>query len=172
MSGHGTPGRRDRGELRAQLPLLDRLLDDAPDEARDRVLSNAEVLNALRASVRRDLQSLLNARRRWYSWPPAMRELATSPLSYGLPDFASGAFGDPARREVLRREVEDTIRRFEPRFISVKVHLLEADDVLTGTLRLRIEALLDADPAPEPVGFDTLLDTARDEVLVRETSAG
>jgi type VI secretion system protein ImpF len=172
MSGHSTPSRRDRGELRAQLPLLDRLLDDAPDETRDRVLSNVEVLNALRASVRRDLQSLLNARRRWRSWPPAMRELATSPVGYGLPDFASGAFGDPARRETLRREVEDTIRRFEPRFISVKVQLLEADDMLTGTLRLRIEALLDADPAPEPVGFDTLLDTARDEVLVRETNVG
>ena len=59
------PGRRERGELRAQLPLLDRLMDDAPDQERDRVLSNAEVLEALRASVRRDLQSLLNARRRW-----------------------------------------------------------------------------------------------------------
>jgi type VI secretion system protein ImpF len=172
MSGHGTPGRRDRAELRAQLPLLDRLLDAAPDETRDRVLSNAEVLDALRASVRRDLQSLLNARRRWHSWPQSMRELATSPLGYGLPDFASGAFGEPARREALRREVEDTIRRFEPRFISVKVHLRDVDDVLSGALRLRIEALLDADPAPEPVGFDTFLDTARDEVVVRETAAG
>jgi len=162
-------GRRDRGELRAQLPLLDRLLDDAPDRERDRVLSNAEVLDALRASVRRDLQSLLNARRRWQSWPPSLRELAQSPVGYGLPDFAAGAFGDPTRRESLRREVEDTIRRFEPRFLSLKVHLLEAEDTLTGTLRLRIEALLDADPAPEPVGFDTLLDTGRDEVLVRET---
>ncbi|WP_137181656.1 type VI secretion system baseplate subunit TssE [Roseomonas sp. AR75] len=169
MSGQGTTGRRDRGELRAQLPLLDRLLDDAPDETRDRVASNAEVLETLRAAVRRDLQSLLNARRRWRSWPPALRELATSPLGYGLPDFASGAFGDPARREALRREVEDTIRRFEPRFLSLKVQVLDGTDTLTGTLRLRIEALLDADPAPEPVGFDTVLDAARDEVVVRET---
>lgn len=163
--------RRDRGDQRAQLPLLDRLMDDAPDQERDRILSNAEVLEALRASVRRDLQSLLNARRRWRSWPPAMRELATSPVAYGLPDFAAGAFGDPARRETLRREVEETIRRFEPRFVSLKVHLVDGQDGLTGTLRLRIEALLDADPAPEPIGFDTLLDTARDEVVVRETAA-
>jgi type VI secretion system protein ImpF len=166
----GTGGRRERGELRAQLPLLDRLLDDAPDQERDRVLSNAEVLEVLRASVRRDLQSLLNARRRWRSWPSRLKELATSPLGYGLPDFAAGAFGDPTRRETLRREVEDTIRRFEPRFLSLKVHLLDANDQLSGTLRLRIEALLDADPAPEPVGFDTLLDTARDEIVVRETA--
>lgn len=166
----GTASRRDRGELRAQLPLLDRLMDDAPDEARDRLMSNAEVLDTLRAAVRRDLQSLLNARRRWRSWPPHLRELATSPLAFGLPDFASGAFGDPVRREALRREVEDTIKRFEPRFLSVKVQLIDGQDTLSGTLRLRIEALLDADPAPEPVGFDTLLDAARDEVVVRETS--
>ncbi len=174
MSGQGPQGpmsRRERGELRAQLPLLDRLLDDAPDTERDRVLSNQEVLEALRASVRRDLQSLLNARRRWLSWPINLRELATSPVGFGLPDFAAGAFGDPTRREILRKEVEDTIRRFEPRFLSLKVSLVQSDDVLSGTLRLRIEALLDADPAPEPVGFDTLLDTARDEVLVRETAA-
>lgn len=173
MSGQGTGGRRDRdrAEQRAQLPLLDRLMDDAPDQDRDRVLSNMEVLNVLRASVRRDLQSLLNARRRWQSWPSALRELGTSPLSYGLPDFASGAFGDPARRELLRRDVEDTIRRFEPRFISLKVQLIEVENALSGTLRLRIDALLDADPAPEPVGFDTLLDAGRDEVVVRETAA-
>ena len=164
-------GRRDRGELRAQLPLLDRLMDDAPDQERDRPLSNADVLNRLRESVRRDLQSLLNARRRWMSWPAGLRELATSPVGYGLPDFSSGAFGDSARRELLRREVEDTIRRFEPRFLSLKVQLVDASDQLSGTLRLRIEALLDADPAPEPVGFDTLLDTSRDDVLVRETAA-
>jgi len=171
MSGQGQMSRRDRGELRAQLPLLDRLLDDAPDSERDRVLSNQDVLEALRASVRRDLQSLLNARRRWLSWPINLRELAASPVGYGLPDFAAGAFGDPVRREILRKEVEDTIRRFEPRFLSLKVHLVQSDDVLSGSLRLKIEALLDADPAPEPVGFDTLLDSARDEVVVRETAA-
>lgn len=164
-------GRRDKAELRAQLPLLDRLLDDAPDQERDRVLSNAEVLERLRASVRRDLQSLLNARRRWRSWPEELGELATSPVGYGLPDFAAGAFKDTSQREALRLEVERTIRRFEPRFISLKVHLTQGDDDLSGTLRLRIEALLDADPAPEPVGFDTLLDAARDDVVVRETAA-
>ncbi|HEV7264409.1 MAG TPA: type VI secretion system baseplate subunit TssE [Falsiroseomonas sp.] len=171
MSGQGSGGRRERTEQRAQLPLLDRLLDDSPDQERDRALSNAEVLHKLREAVRRDLQSLLNARRRWRSWPTNLRELATSPVGYGLPDFSSGAFGDPARRELLRREVEDTIRRFEPRFLSLKVQLVDAGDQLSGTLRLRIEALLDADPAPEPVGFDTLLDTARDDVVVRETAA-
>ena len=62
------------------------------------------------------------------------------------------------RREELRLEIEATIRRFEPRFLSVRVQLIEAQDRLDTTLRLRIEAVLHAEPAPESVTFDTLVD--------------
>ena len=67
----------------------------------------------------------------------------------------------------MRIEIENTIRRFEPRFLSVRVHLIDAKDRLETTLRLRIEALLHADPAPEAVAFDTLVDPTTDDVVVR-----
>jgi type VI secretion system protein ImpF len=143
------------------------LIDDAPDQQRDPPMSAADSLIALRNSVRRDLEALLNARRRWRSWPSQLTELATSPIGYGIPDFAAGAFNDAGRREELRIEIENTIRRFEPRFLSVRVHLIDAKDRLETTLRLRIEALLHADPAPEAVAFDTLVDPTTDDVVVR-----
>ena len=157
---------------RVQAPLLDRLIDDAPDQERDPASSAAESMSALRASVRRDLESLLNARRRWRSWPESLSELKTSPLGYGIPDFAAGAFNDPKRRDDLRAEIEDTIRRFEPRFLSVRVHLVETRDRMETTLRLRIEAVLHAEPAPEQVTFDTLVDPTMDDVLVRSNDSG
>ena len=92
-----------------------------------------------------------------------MTQLATSPIGYGIPDFASGAFNDARRREELRLEIEATIRRFEPRFLSVRVNLIDAQDRLETTLRLRIEAVLHAEPAPESVTFDTLVDPTTDE---------
>jgi type VI secretion system protein ImpF len=156
-----------RGDVRVQLPLLDRLIDDAPDQERDPPLSTAEAVGALRRAVRRDLEGLLNARRRWRSWAPGYTELKISPLGFGIPDFTSGAFGDPTRRESLRAEIEETIRRFEPRFASVRVALVESADKLDATLRLRIEALLHAEPAPEPVAFDTLVDATTADVVVR-----
>ena len=55
-------------------------------------------------------------------------------------------------------EIEATIRRFEPRFLSVRVTLIDAQDRLETTLRLRIEAVVHAEPAPEAVTFDTLVD--------------
>jgi type VI secretion system protein ImpF len=142
-------------------------MDDAPGQERDPVLSAADSMAALRASVRRDLEALLNARRRWRSLPARMPQLRTSPLSYGIPDFASGAFNDARRREELRVEIEDSIRRFEPRFLSVKVHLLDTKERLETTLRLRIEAVLHAEPAPEAVTFDTLVDPTTDDITVR-----
>jgi type VI secretion system protein ImpF len=165
VSGRAGPAHRQ--PARVQSPLLDRLIDDAPDQTRDPALSAADTMLALRNSVRRDLEALLNARRRWRSWPAYMTQLATSPIGYGIPDFASGAFGDAQRREELRLEIEATIRRFEPRFLSVRVHLLEAQDRLDAMLRLRIEAVMHAEPAPESVTFDTLVDPITDDVMVR-----
>jgi type VI secretion system protein ImpF len=164
----GRQGPNTRGPIaRVQASLLDRLIDDAPGQERDPVVSAADSMAALRVSVRRDLEALLNARRRWRSWPVRMAQLKTSPLNYGIPDFASGAFNDARRREELRIEIEDAIRRFEPRFLTVKVHLVDTKERLESTLRLRIEAVLHAEPAPEAVMFDTLVDPTTDEVTVR-----
>ncbi len=168
MSGRAGPRSSPQ---RVQAPLLDRLIDDAPDQQRDPAMSATELMIALRQSVRRDLEALLNARRRWRSWPASLSELKVSPIGYGIPDFAAGAFADPRRRQELRAEIEETIRRFEPRFLSVRVHLVETKDRLENTLRLRVEAVLHAEPAPEAVTFDTLVDPTTDDVLVRANDA-
>ncbi len=152
---------------RVQLPLLDRLIDDAPERAADAPLSPGEALVALRRSVRRDLEALLNARRRWRSWSPALTELRTSSVGYGIPDFVAGAMNDPRQRDALRIEIEATIRRFEPRFASVSVFALETQNPLEPRLRLRIEAVLNAEPVHEAVTFDTVVDASTAEVTVR-----
>ena len=161
------PSGRREGAARPQVPLLDRLMDESPDEMREVQPSPSQAMEALRRSIRRDLEALLNARRRWRSLPPGLAELPKSPLGYGVPDCTAGGINEPRRREWLRREVEDTIRRFEPRFARVQVSLQDSRNKLDPTLRLRIDALLHADPAPEPVAFDTTLDPSTADVVVR-----
>jgi type VI secretion system protein ImpF len=166
--GRGEAAARGAGP-RAELPLLDRLIDDAPDHLQDPSLSSAEALAALRNSVRRDLEALLNARRRWLSWPEQYRELAASPLGFGIPDFTSGMLSDVRRRDRVRAEIEATIRRFEPRLARVQVSLVETGDTAGATLRLRIDGLMHANPAPEPVAFDTTVDASTADVFVVST---
>jgi len=165
------PNVRRQAAKRAQMPLLDRLIDEAPEKMLDAPVAAGEAMEALRRSVRRDLEMLLNSRRRWRSWPVELRELERSVLAYGIPDCTAGTFHDKRQREVLRAEIEDTLRRFEPRFARVRVSLVESKNPLEATLRLQIEALLHADPAPEAIAFQTLVDATTADVMVRGTDA-
>lgn len=140
--------------------VLDRLLDDDPEASRDAPRTGAQQLAALRNAVRRDLEALLNSQRRCISPPPGLDELEPSVVQYGVPDFLSAFAADSAFREDLRSALEATIRRYEPRFVSVEVTLRDNGDYLDRTLRFRIDALMYAEPAPEPVSFDSQLDPA------------
>lgn len=171
MKGRGRAEGRAGEPLRPRLPLLDRLIDDAPDQPSDPPLSVAKAHAASRVSLRRDLEALLNAHRRWRSWPEAYGELKVSPVAWGIPDFTAGAFNDPRRREELRAEVEEVIRRFERRLARVRVTLIEAKDTLAASLHLRIDGLLRVEPQPEPIAFDTLIDAATAEVEVRANAS-
>jgi type VI secretion system protein ImpF len=156
---------RDSG-MRVKLSVLDRLLDDAPELERDRPISGTDALNVLRRAVRRDLEALLNARRRLVSIPKHLTALANSGFAFGLPDYTAGAMNESGAREALRREIERCIRQFEPRLAHVHVILVPRKDDLDTTLQLRIEALLHADPAPEPISFDTIVNAATAEIEV------
>jgi len=142
------------------LPLLDRLIDEDPSSPADKPLGRGAYLERLRASVRRDLEGLLNTRRRVISWAAELSELDTSSLNYGVIDITSANLATEDQRERFRVELERTIRRFEPRFHTLRVILLENAQGLDRTLRFRIEATLHASPAPEPVVYDSMLDPA------------
>ncbi|MCK8785145.1 type VI secretion system baseplate subunit TssE [Roseomonas sp. NAR14] len=167
---------RPRAETRTRLPLLDRLLDGgqplppghrepAPPE---RPPSPAEALQRLHDAVRRDLEALLNARRRRLPPPPELQELSLSPIGYGIPDAAAGTFAIEERRVALAREVELAIQRFEPRLTNITVTLRPPVREFERTLRLRVDAMLRTDPIPEPVGFETVVEAGTLDVAVRE----
>lgn len=167
MSGYrisGTP--RGGPPQRTRLPLLDRLLDS--EGGGEQAPSTAEALRILHEAVKRDLEAVLNARRRRMPVPPLHKELLVSPLNYGIPDATSGAYAVPERRAALAREVELTIRRYEPRLMEIRVELVGGDDDLGRSLRLKVNAVLRADPVPEPVSFETLLEPVSRDVTVRD----
>lgn len=137
--------------------VLDRLMDDEPDMTRELPRSRGQLLRELKQCVRRDLENLLNTRWRAQPWPAHLDQLERSLVNYGIPDFTSVSFGSSGGQQRLVEMIEQTVRRFEPRLKQVKVELLPPSDQSSRTLRFRIDALLRAEPAPEPVVFDTQL---------------
>lgn len=161
-------------KIEADQPLvpsvLDRLLDDQPTATREAPKSRTQVLRELKHSLRRDLENLLNTRCRPSGWPENLHELELSLVNYGIPDITAADLGSATRRQEFQRIMERVIRHFEPRFKSVSVEMLDNAEPLDRTLRFRIDALLYAEPAPEPVVFDSAMKPTTGNVQIKGAS--
>lgn len=152
--------------------VLDRLFDDEPHLKSETEKSRHQRLKELRHSVRRDLENLLNTRFRVVSPGSEFSELQTSILNYGLPDLATVNIIDIDRKREFIQNLERVLKIYEPRFKTVKVSHQDNKDNTDRTLRFRIDATLYADPAPEIVVFDSILEPASRSVEVKETQYG
>jgi type VI secretion system protein ImpF len=163
-------------KIQAEQPLvpsvLDRLLDDDPTVSRDPpARQRHQGLSELKEAVRRDLENLLNTRRRCLPCPDDLTDLKQSLVQYGLPDFLAAGSGSAEGREDVRRFLESVIRVCEPRFQTVKVHMLTNVEPLDRTLRFRIDGLLRVEPSPEPVVFDSALEPGTGTFEIKGVSA-
>ena len=138
--------------------LLDRLCDDEPHIKQERSEAYNQSTENLEKCVRRDLECLLNTRRRCESWSADLKELKHSLVNYGLPDFMTMNLAFDEGRQVFRRMIENAINCCEPRLFDVKVLMLDNTEPIHRTMRFRIEAKLHAEPVPEAISFDSILE--------------
>jgi type VI secretion system protein ImpF len=146
--------------------VLDRLIDDDPTVSVEPPRGRTQLLHDLKLSLRRDLEHLLNTRRRVVVLPAGLTELPSSVLNYGLPDFSGAGPAGGKDREAFCRSLEAVIRAHEPRLSSVAVELVSNTEPTDRTLRFRIDALLRADPVPEPVSFDSTLEPTNGNIAI------
>ena len=150
--------------------LLDRLIDSEPANNSEAAMTRPQSVRALKASLRRDLEWLLNTRRNPDEADDHYPELKKSLFNYGFPDFSNFTFSSPRDRIRLVKVLEEAVRVFEPRMEAVRVVLLDADasgQEINRSVRFQIEGLLKMDPAPEQVCFDTVLSLTSGEYKVK-----
>ncbi len=148
--------------------ILDRLLDDEPHNKVEADAGREQKIAALRNSVRRDLETLLNTRYRVVEPPEELEQLELSLLNYGLPDLATVNTLNLKKKNEFVKSLEKLLKDFEPRFKSVKVKFKQNGDKNDRTLRFSIDATLYADPFPEVVVFDSILEPVTRTVNVEE----
>ena len=153
-------------EIRITPSILDRLIDEDPNVSSEAPASRQRSLAQLKGAVKRDLEWLLNTRQTVGGIPDGLQELSHSLAAYGLPDFSTASLKSPSDQARMQRTLEVAIRSFEPRLDDVKVTIttVRATD---QKMRFHIEARLKVEPAPEPVSFDTVLQVANSQYVVK-----
>ncbi len=142
--------------------VLERLINSGAGSGTGPTASRLSGVRELQDAVRRDLIPLLNTRRKEQPIPQDYLQCNQSLLVFGLPDFSAFSLRSPGDQRRLGQAIEAAIRTFEPRLSEVTV-ICEPRNELDSLLKFRVEALLNVEPAPEPVTFDTVLqaDTGR-----------
>jgi len=147
--------------------VLERLIDRDPATSSDASVTRAQSVRQLKASLRRDLEWLLNSRRTPDAVGGEFQELEQSLYNFGLPDVTSLSWDSVRDRARLARMIEQTLATFEPRLIKIQVVAVEATPGAHHVMRFQIEGMLDMDPTPEHISFDTVLQLSSGEYQVK-----
>ncbi len=150
--------------------VLERLIDREPGISSEPPPTRAQSVRLLKAALRRDLEWLLNARRTPEAVGREFKELEQSLFNYGVPDLSAINRESARDRNRLNRVIEQTLATFEPRLKKIKVIPVESPSGAQHVLRFQIEGLLDMDPAPELISFDTVLQLSSGEYQVKGES--
>ena len=163
-SVYGKAGRADSATDPAPLEMFETTIQFKPRDQWRAGMTPDKLVDELDRTVR--VPGLANI------WVPPIRNridmLATgikSPVGVKVAGADLAAAHD---RERFCRTLERVIRYFELRFKRVTVEMLENTDPTDRTLRFRIDALLHAEPAPEPVVFDSAMEPSTGSVEVNK----
>ena len=154
-------------EQKAEQSLLDRIIDLEPKNPTEQPMTRAQSVRLLKASLRRDLEWLLNTRQTPFAATSDYQELERSLYNYGIPDMTKINWESNKDRNYLARAMEAQVAIFEPRLTQVRVSPVGDISALKSTLRFQIEGLLDMDPAPERISFDTVYQLSSGEYQVK-----
>jgi type VI secretion system protein ImpF len=149
---------------RVKASILDRLLDFDPGESREPATARSIAARDLKKSVMRDLEWLLNTRL-GFDIPESLEEVRKSVAYYGLPDFTALSIANFVELSRLKSDIEHAIKFFEPRLLDVQL-IFEPITSTEKQIKFRVEARIDADPLPEEVAFDTVLNSGNGSFVI------
>lgn len=145
-----------------QLSVFDRL----HSEEDPGFIGNAgDDMDIVRNAVLRDVENLLNTRRRIIRPAESCKHLKASIYTYGVEDFATKNPRNPQVRHSIKTTIRETLSRFEPRLRNVAVAFNPREGKDQG-LCFSVQATLHADPVSEPICFDTWFSASRGEYKI------
>jgi type VI secretion system protein ImpF len=157
---------------RLQPSLLDRLIDDEPDNRSEPLERRVLTLSRLREYTLRDLNWLFNATQMASADElEACPLVASSVVNYGLPAF-SGVTASGMDIRTMENALRQAILDFEPRLlpdsIRVRARISGAEEHTHNRLSFDIECRLWAQPAPIALLLHSDVDLESGQTTVNE----
>jgi type VI secretion system protein ImpF len=149
--------------------VLDRLLDDEPENRKELPKDRTQRLRELKLSVARDIENLLNTRVSFGKIPENFTRVLASTANYGVPDF--NALVTDSADTVVRMESQilEVLEYFEKRLHDVSVKAEGASHLRdVRIVRFRIEGVLQADPSPEWVKYTSQMSAVNKQFEVKD----
>jgi type VI secretion system protein ImpF len=163
-------------DIKTTPSLLDRLFDNQPLPPWEKLGREREMrlqskrfqdVQDLKRCVARDLELLLNTKRELQSdLPDEAVDLKRSLVTYGLPDFTAYSLSSKMERNRIARAMEQSISIHESRLRRVRI-VIDDPKPFERALRFRVDALLQVEPAREPVSFDAVLQLSTQQYQVK-----
>ena len=141
-----------RPDDKVRPPLLRRLTEADPA---GKLRTEGFTANDLLETLRRDLENLLNARRRTPTMPDDLPIARDSMLAFGLPELSSLRADTHEDWQAVGARLKEALERHDPRLRDVQVTVGEESDG-TATRRFHVRAELCVEPARR-IAFDTVL---------------
>lgn len=145
-----------------QLSIFDRLCRTDDNGIIGGRMSDIDIV---RRAVLRDVENLLNTRRKVIMPAEGYHQVDNSLYMYGLKDFVAQNPKNPQVRKALKLNIEQTIQKFEPRLINLSIDLNQ-DQGNEHHICFSVSATLYADPIQEPIYFDTWFSVNRGEYKI------
>lgn len=145
-----------------QPSFLDLLLDES--EVYGEVEPGAS-LREIEHAVLHDIEDLLNTQHDMQYVAQLWPEVGRSLLVYGLPGLTSFNPSSQADVDRVREYIAFALKTHEPRLASVRVNVVERDDLWHG-LRFRVEGYLKITPIRKKLNFDTVIEAEPASVVI------
>lgn len=150
------------------MPLMQRLIDEHPDEQHELGMSNFISLSALQDDIKENISALLNHRLELASLNDKFSELKKSILAYGMLDFTQPEFSWHKQQQLLCQHIKQVLNHFEPRLQKVRVTVVAASQKMSRSLQLRIVGEINLKPTVKTAAYETIFDAVNVAFDVRE----
>jgi len=159
---------------RLQPSLLDRLIDNEPDQSQESRTQQVLSVRQLRTSVIRDLVWLLNTGNlEEIISLDDLKQVKSSVLNYGMRGL-TGYTASTLNTHEIERQLRQAILAFEPRILrnSLKVSIaINEEDMNQNTVQFEIEGDLWAQPLPLRLFMKTEIDLETGGVNISESGS-